>query len=1006
MSRQDILMRFLPYANYLLGSRLRTTRPLFSLIKENILPIPAGLLFNTFTNRIVLDNPRNRLRGAIPYQQRIVNRVPNFGELEIITRIRNLDLNDHNLIHMLETRYQDGSSVFRTITAQNREHLIDLIRIGFEIIPGFDTGSDNVYAAEFREIIDWVLITQQRGRVRPQGAFFKYLIPFEGLEEFGLYTSFCKSKYTDNCLIRALKACGIKNEKLLDLKLKCKNDMIPRIYLKQIALDLDIHIHLKIDKLYRIDYNKNASTKINIGLIDEHYFAIKPTKFTSYAINHFEDIIHIKDWNKIYKKSKNEYKKSNDRFIDSFAVIDLLIKNKDKLTLIDRGLIDNQKYKNGQEIPLQILENNYREIVPPNRFENDKEKTKILFFDFESSPFDVHKPFLVDLNDDGEHHTFQGDYCCNDFLEFIIKKYLKYRVILIAHNLRYDFGFLFTTKGFKTLNNIIKTGNMIKQVIGLYKGKKLIFKDSYSIIPKPLRDFGKCFKLDTEKEVMPYNLYTLENIKTRYIPARRAKPFLTNEQFNQFMENIIKWKLKDGQKFDIIEYAKIYCKLDTETLRKGYMQFREWIHDLSGIDIIDSISISQIAHRYFLNRGCYNGVYELSGSVKEFIRKCIIGGRVMLRNNKKIHIKKKIQDFDGVSLYPSSIYRLPGFVKGIPKILETTDYETIKNYDMYYVKINVKSIGKKRKFPLLSKKIDEIRDYKNECGKYYVDKIGLEDLIKFQNIKFDIIEGVYFNEGFNKLSKKVILELFNERIKKKNEKNPIQEVYKLILNSVYGKTIQGSYNDAYKFCYSKEELFKVINYNSALINQINKYSEDIYVVKLNKAISTQFNICHVGCNILSMSKRIMNEVICLGEDEKINIYYTDTDSIHIDANKIEKLSEKYKEIYNRELIGKNLGQFHTDFQEVNGNESWSKEFIGLGKKCYLDVLTNKKGDIDYHIRMKGIPSACIKNPIETYKKLYEGGELTFNLSEVKPTFNSSGFGNVSTVKKLERTIKF
>ena len=31
-------------------------------------------------------------------------------------------------------------------------------------------------------------------------------------------------------------------------------------------------------------------------------------------------------------------------------------------------------------------------------------------------------------------------------------------------------------------------------------------KDPYKLIPMPLRDFGKCFKLDVSKEVMPYNV--------------------------------------------------------------------------------------------------------------------------------------------------------------------------------------------------------------------------------------------------------------------------------------------------------------------------------------------------------------------------------------------------------------------------------------------------------------------------------------------------------------------
>ena len=37
----------------------------------------------------------------------------------------------------------------------------------------------------------------------------------------------------------------------------------------------------------------------------------------------------------------------------------------------------------------------------------------------------------------------------------------------------------------------------------------------------------------------------------------------------------------------------------------------------------------------------------------------------------------------------------------------------------------------------------------------------------------------------------------------------------------------------------------------------------------------------LGIGILSMSKRIMNEVICLVEDLNIKIFYQDTDSMHL-----------------------------------------------------------------------------------------------------------------------------
>ena len=41
---------------------------------------------------------------------------------------------------------------------------------------------------------------------------------------------------------------------------------------------------------------------------------------------------------------------------------------------------------------------------------------------------------------------------------------------------------------------------------------KIVVKYSYKLIPMALRSFGECFKFDCHKEVMPYEIYTHENI--------------------------------------------------------------------------------------------------------------------------------------------------------------------------------------------------------------------------------------------------------------------------------------------------------------------------------------------------------------------------------------------------------------------------------------------------------------------------------------------------------------
>ena len=73
-----------------------------------------------------------------------------------------------------------------------------------------------------------------------------------------------------------------------------------------------------------------------------------------------------------------------------------------------------------------------------------------------------------------------------------------------------------------------------------------------------------------------------------------------------------------------------------------------------------------------------------------------------------------------------------------------------------------------------------------------------------------------------------------------------------------------------------------------------------------------------------MSKRIMNEVMCLAYDIGCHVYYQDTDSIHIECNDLPKLEHEFQIKYHRELRGKNLGQFHNDFPTINGHEEIPK----------------------------------------------------------------------------------
>jgi len=86
------------------------------------------------------------------------------------------------------------------------------------------------------------------------------------------------------------------------------------------------------------------------------------------------------------------------------------------------------------------------------------------------------------------------------------------------------------------------------------------------------------------------------------------------------------------------------------------------------------------------------------------------------------------------------------------------------------------SVGKTRDFPLLSVKNDKgSRVYTNDLANqtFVLCKIQLEDLIKFHDVKFQIIRGYYFDEGFNPLITTEIQNVFEMRKKEKAKKSPL-----------------------------------------------------------------------------------------------------------------------------------------------------------------------------------------------------------------------------------------
>ena len=859
--------------------------------------------------------------------------------------------------------------------------------------------------------------------VNANGAFFPYThnTMFD-FERYGIYKTGEKQDHTDNCLIKALKISNIKPEALEAVKLIVKNRTIPQTKLNEICSKADICIKLKRnhDKHPHTMYGDKSKPMIEIGLMEDHYFLVEKVEITSYCINNYDEVKDLEDCHKIYN---TRGQRSNNRYIDSFDVVKLLLLNKhllNEMTMEDRIVASSQFYdKVSNEI--KCLDYDSDSCIRPVTNKSKKEEIEYenVVFDFETDPNGTHTPYLVRTYGNNINRVFIGSNCG---LQMLCS--LKSNTRLIAHNASYDYRFLI-----HHLWDIheISSGTRLISLKGKFGSPKtcinIQIKDSYKLITEPLRNFPSMFGLESEKEIMPYSIYTQANLKKRFLNIQEVLQVIKDDDKQQFLSNIRRWNLQKGEDYDIIEYSSRYCEIDCKILWEGYNIFRKWMIECVNIDIDEKLTIASLAHTYFINEGCYNDVNELGGVPQMFIQGAVVGGRTMCASNEKITLTEKVNDFDAVSLYPSAMARMPGFLKGSPKIITNFSYDDLKTKDGYFVDILIKYVGIHRAFPLMSYKSDCVRLFTNDMvGKTIrVDKTTLEDLIEFQKLEFEIIRGYYFDEGFNTKVISTIKYLFNERVTKKKADNPAQVIYKLIMNASYGKSIMKSVDEEIRF-FDREDEFNVYlsrNYNWA--KSYVKFGTGKTKLTSVKPLIDHYNIAQVGVCILSMSKRIMNEVMCLAEDTGLELYYQDTDSIHIKDCDIKTLSEAFTKKYNTTLIGKSMGQFHSDFDLKGCSDVYAKRSIFLGKKSYIDELvgTDKDGNekIGYHIRMKGIPESCMyytarvhgyENVFEMYEDLLDGVKIEADLTEggSKANFKFENDFSCHTLSVFKRTMAF
>lgn len=515
-----------------------------------------------------------------------------------------------------------------------------------------------------------------------------------------------KQMCDENCIVYACRQAGVDEDTLNFLKENMTTRFFPESKLKYFSdicnISFNVRHFSKTSASTHIKKYIQPNPKYTINLISmfDHYLLDEDIPICPFYIRHYYEIEKCyennEEWTtdrkiRIYKyNDKKTGFKTTKKLSNISDIIKALFEEEffEPIHLGDFLTYESILYK---EKILPIVDLNYnsdyccrlKEEIPKKISKNSFIRENVVYADFECSTDGIHEEYcicaMIPPNDKFSGCNFKdfGNKCAYNFLNWIPNNSVVY-----FHNLSYDINFLLN-KVTKVCGTPIIKQNRVYQMETIYKSKKIIFKDSYSIINKKLKMFPIMFKLESgEKEVFPYSYYSKELLKNNNTIGviSEAKKHLKSVDHEQFVKNInsIKYCRIDDNHFNLDVYALFYCEQDVRILMLGFEQFRKDLRNVFDIEVYDFVSLSSIANRIMEKRVYWqNGnLYDLAGTPREFISRCVEGGRCMTNSNKTMINDSgySIVDFDAVSLYPSAVKRLY-CLEGCPQVM----YKEMKN---------------------------------------------------------------------------------------------------------------------------------------------------------------------------------------------------------------------------------------------------------------------------------------------------------------------------------------
>jgi hypothetical protein len=791
----------------------------------------------------------------------------------------------------------------------------DLVKKGFQDQTLRSFGSDTIDSILIEGIKD-IQIEEYvyTGTTQPgnsTGRFFPYTNTTElDMSRYQIFTqkqAYNKQIHTDikHCFIQALELSGLENAILNRVVLAIETGAhFAKKHIKTVeeTIKRKIIIHT-----YTHEYIKKAKygegEVLNIALYQGHYFVFEDTIYTRFFVNNYEKLKNYKNAHDITRLSQHSEKPVYGSVgkLNSLTLVKLLFDSGHFKKLDMKRFAEASSHKQTRDvICLDSIGVEQREAKQKKVKKNERE---IYFADTETfTSGEKHQLFMLGFCGQNEDCRTVHTVSTKDPPQAVVDKWLKNMikrgakdaegnhveadVICYFHNLKYDYNVL--EPYLKVQSKVEKEGQLYAVTVRMC-GNTVELRDSLKMIPFALSKFGKEFSLPRhlrKKEAIAYGYYTPDNTFNKITVDEYSK-YLTKKEKKLFLNELVPSITSFDpvtRTFSPYSYYVDYLKMDCEVLRAGMKAFDSCITNITDdkISAFDCLTIYSLTDKYAIGEGAYNGVYEVCGNLREYIAKAVYGGRVCVnpKFRRKV-LSGRFSDYDGVSLYPSSIDRLcreKGFPIGKAKRFEQSQLVNWKDTDYAVLTVQITSVNKHQQMPFIAHKGAGVINYTNEApaDPIVIDKTTLEDYIKFHKIEYELLDGVYWDEGYNTKMGEVIQRLFNERLRhKKLGNNATQNALKLMMNSAYGKTFMKKSKTEKKIIKGSDEDLAFKNYickNFHIIKNFRKANDNFYEIEQLKA-DFSYNRGHIGCSILSMSKRIMNAVFDIANTRDYNIYY-------------------------------------------------------------------------------------------------------------------------------------